>query len=339
MLGELRALRAGVAVPLTPKQGQLLGCLLLARGEAVGAARLCELLWGEASWRTAADRDRDRDNLHHHVVRLRDKLDPAGDARESRSPAAANGGYLLEVDDDRLDALRFTQWLREGRAAARRQGWARAAERLRAALGLWHGPRALADLRAAGWDHEGAEELDRERTAARLEVIDIEVMQLHRAHLPELEWLVGTDPTSARSTELLLRALHGRGEREAIERAYLRYSEAVTEAGWRVDADLTGLYHRMRNGEEPRGRTEERPPRNGRRGASATVAAARAAADDGSRVTCSSAGRRSWRSCTARSRTPARGTGRCCGSRAGRASASARWPRSSPARRAPSGST
>src|SRR5262249_60546194 len=76
--------------------------------------------------------------LRAYVSRLRSALG-------ENVVSARSSGYVLEVAAERLDARRFDRLLREGRDALARGAAGLAADRLRAALGLWRGP-ALARL-------------------------------------------------------------------------------------------------------------------------------------------------------------------------------------------------
>src|SRR5262245_13457119 len=97
-----------------PGQGEklqaLVGRLPLAGKRPVTTERLIDDLWGGAPPPTA------RQSLHAHVTRLRRLLD-GGDTAES--PLANDArGYLLHVDEDRLDATRFRRLVAEARASA-----------------------------------------------------------------------------------------------------------------------------------------------------------------------------------------------------------------------------
>src|SRR5215204_6536872 len=128
ILGPLEVLDEGNAVALGGRnQRAVLALLLLRVNQTVSTERLVDQLWGEHPPRTATT------SLQNTVVQLRKLLGPG---MLHTRPA----GYVLELDSEQLDLLRFERLSREARNAE-------PAERvrlLREALGLWRGP-ALAD--------------------------------------------------------------------------------------------------------------------------------------------------------------------------------------------------
>ena len=110
------------------KQRSLLALLLLHANEIVATDRLIAELWGEAPPATASK------SIQVYVMRLRREL--GAERLTTRAP-----GYVLHVEPDELDVAVFERL----RGEAQRAEPARAAEKLRAALGLWRGP-PLADL-------------------------------------------------------------------------------------------------------------------------------------------------------------------------------------------------
>jgi DNA-binding SARP family transcriptional activator len=100
-------------VPPRTKHRALLAMLLLHANEAVSTERLIEALWDDEHPPTA------QKTLHVYVSQLRKSL---GRDRVRTQPP----GYLLRVEDDELDLLRFERLVREGRHEE--------------ALLLWRGP-------------------------------------------------------------------------------------------------------------------------------------------------------------------------------------------------------
>jgi DNA-binding winged helix-turn-helix (wHTH) protein len=133
ILGELDVRVGGHATPaLTAGQRALLGTLLLHANEAVPRETLARMLWPNDTVGTAARR------LNAQVTGLGRKLTGEGDDRrliESRPE-----GYVLLVETDELDALRFLSLSQEGQEALAHGDAERAAEALRDALALWRGP-------------------------------------------------------------------------------------------------------------------------------------------------------------------------------------------------------
>ncbi len=132
ILGELEVRVDGQAAQaLTAGQRALLGILLLHANEVVPRETLARALWPDDTLGTAVRR------LNAQVTGLRRKLGQGGDRRliESRPE-----GYVLSVEEDELDALRFLALSQEGREALARGDAETAAEALREALALWRGP-------------------------------------------------------------------------------------------------------------------------------------------------------------------------------------------------------
>ncbi|MGH2970237.1 MAG: AfsR/SARP family transcriptional regulator, partial [Solirubrobacteraceae bacterium] len=133
LLGPMDVLDGGTAVALGGlKQRALLARLLVTPNRAVAVDRLVDDLWGDAAPESAAKM------VQIHVSQLR-KLLPA-DVLLTRPP-----GYLVQVDPDAIDVVRFDRLRRTGRAALEAGEAAAAAARLRDALGLWRG-EALAEF-------------------------------------------------------------------------------------------------------------------------------------------------------------------------------------------------
>lgn len=184
MLGRLEVVEG--ARDLTPQRHKpraLLGALLLRAGRTVSVDVLIDDLWGARPPASA------RNLVHGYVSEVRRALDD-GRARTLRT---VDGGYLLDVPSDRVDARRFEELV----ATARVQldgAPRRAADRLREALDLWRGP-VLADLADEQFVRPEARRLEglrRTATELRLEA-DLACGQ-GRELVPELEALVAAEP-------------------------------------------------------------------------------------------------------------------------------------------------
>jgi DNA-binding SARP family transcriptional activator len=105
--------------------------LALHPGTVVSADRLAEALWGEEPPVSTAA------TLQVYVSQLRKALG-------SQTIQTRSRGYLLAVEPERVDAVRFERLVVEGRSLAEGDP-AAAVERLNQALSLWRGP-ALADF-------------------------------------------------------------------------------------------------------------------------------------------------------------------------------------------------
>ena len=128
VLGPVDAVRAGQPVRLGGRQQRwLLALLLVEPGRAISSDRLIDELWQGGPPRGAGG------TLRVYVSRLRSAL--GENTLMARPP-----GYVLDIEAELVDAWRFERLYREGRDAFARGAAGFAADRLGAALALWHGP-------------------------------------------------------------------------------------------------------------------------------------------------------------------------------------------------------
>jgi DNA-binding SARP family transcriptional activator/energy-coupling factor transporter ATP-binding protein EcfA2 len=187
-----------------PKQRGVLAVLLLRANEVVPVEQLVDALYDGAAPATAAGQVRD------HVSQLRKGLGPEADSiLETRSP-----GYLIHVEPDALDALRFESMVDAASRELEGGDVRSAAEHLRAALALWRGP-ALADLAYDSFAQPAIGRLEELRLTALERRIDAD-LQLGRngTLVGELEELVGVHPLREQFRAQLMLALY-RGGRQA----------------------------------------------------------------------------------------------------------------------------
>jgi YVTN family beta-propeller protein len=198
------------------RQRAVLAVLLLHRGEVVPVDRLVDELWGERPPDTATK------TVQVYVSRLRKGL--GQDALVTRS-----GGYVLEVEPDRLDATRFERLAGEGRAALQR-GDARDARRLLGeALGLWRGP-PLADFAYETFAQGEIVRLEEQRLAALEQRIEADLaLGEHAALIPELERLVREHPARERLRAQLILALYRSGRQADALESYRDARRALVE--------------------------------------------------------------------------------------------------------------
>jgi DNA-binding SARP family transcriptional activator len=176
---------------------------LLARAnEVVSAERLVDELWAERPPDSAVNA------LQYHVSQLRMALAPL-DAVLTRGP-----GYLVRLEPDELDLLRFERLT----AAAQAAPPAEAAPLLREGLALWRGA-PLCDL-----EHEpSAQPLIRRLEELRVGALELRIeadLELGRSAelVGELEELVSAHPLRERLRAALMRALYGAGRQaEALD--------------------------------------------------------------------------------------------------------------------------
>jgi predicted ATPase/DNA-binding SARP family transcriptional activator/class 3 adenylate cyclase len=203
LLGPVQVLRAGREIGLGgPRPRAVLALLVLEAGRVVPAGRLVEEVWRGSPPPGAAK------TLRSYVSRLRALLDPGA------TLAARGGGYVLGLDPDLVDAVRFERLAGAGQAALSGGEAAAAAGRFRQALGLWRGP-ALADVCEVEPLAREADRLEELRLAAVEGRIEADIaLGRHAEVTGELQGLVGEYPVRERLWRLLVLALY-RAERQA----------------------------------------------------------------------------------------------------------------------------
>jgi DNA-binding SARP family transcriptional activator len=203
ILGPLEVVEQGRALPLGgARQRALLALLLTRANEVVSADRLTDELWGAKPPRTAANA------LHYHVSQLRKALAP-GNLIVTREP-----GYLIRVEPDQLDLLRFERLVAEAQDTLPQNS----ARVLREALGLWRGP-ALSDLEREPFAQAEIRRLEELRLVALERRIDADLALGRRAELVgELQALTRKNPYREALRAQLMLALYGSGRQaEALE--------------------------------------------------------------------------------------------------------------------------
>ncbi len=182
VLGPFEVVRGDEGLPLgSPKQRALLAALVMSANRVVSVDRLIEELWGdEAPSRAMA-------SLQAYVSRLRRLLQPAG-AKRNRSDVLVTQppGYLLRVDPEAIDAVRFEREAAEGMRALASGDAYGALDALDRALGLWRG---------AAYSDFGFEEF------AQAEIVRLNEIRL-AAIETRLSALVATGNAAAAVTEL-----------------------------------------------------------------------------------------------------------------------------------------
>ena len=138
VLGPVRAWRGEVEIDCGPPiQRKVLALLLVAGGQPVSMAALIELLWEGTPPASAAN------SVHRSIGMLRRQFEPDLPTRQrGQWLVRQQGNYLLNVDPETLDLLRFRQWSASATARLVAGAPADALREFRAALDLWHGPCA-----------------------------------------------------------------------------------------------------------------------------------------------------------------------------------------------------
>jgi DNA-binding SARP family transcriptional activator len=199
VLGPLEVRRDGVALPLGGTKGRsLLAALLIDVGRAVSTDALIDALWPR---KAPADA---RHALEATVSRLRRTL---GDEAPVRNQPA---GYLLAVDPQTLDAVRFRRLLAEAGDLAGPDP-RRAALRADEALALWR-DEPYAELAFEAFARDEIAALVELRLQAEELRIDAAVAEGRAGELVgEISALVAAAPTRERRREQLMLALYAAG--------------------------------------------------------------------------------------------------------------------------------
>ena len=206
ILGPLEIAHGEQVVALPGRrQRALLALLLLSANEIVSSDRLIEELWGEQPPESG------RAALKVRVSQLRKALGPAGKLVQTRAP-----GYLLRIEADQLDLVRFERLVGEAEGAAP----ALAASVLREALALWRGA-PLADLAYEPFAQVAIRRLDDLRVATLQRRIDADLaLGRHAEVAGELEELVAEHPLQERFRGQLMLALYRSGRQADALAAY-----------------------------------------------------------------------------------------------------------------------
>jgi DNA-binding SARP family transcriptional activator len=193
----------------------------------VSSDRLIDELWGERPPETAATA------LQGAVSQLRKALEPD---RAPGSPPAVlvtrAPGYVLRVQPEHVDAVRFERLLADGRELLAEGEAERAAKTLREALGLWRGS-AYAGLDADGPVRAEALRLEELRLEALEERVDADLaLGRHEQLVSELEAAVEREPLRERLCGQLMLALYRSGRQaEALELYQRTRARFVDELG------------------------------------------------------------------------------------------------------------
>lgn len=233
---EVRVDSAPVVVP-AGRQRVLLACLALSAGRVVGIDELADHLWGEQLPLDA------RRAVQNNVRRLRNLLG----ATAIRTRA---GGYLLDVDPDEVDALRFGGLV--ARAAEVTPGERR--ELLEQALALWRGD-PLAGVESERLSRDVASALAEGYLSAVEQLVDADFEAgQHGSHIAELTKLVARYPLREPLWVRLIDGLDRSGRRAEALRAYEEVRVQLAESlGSDPSPELQAVHRRLLD-------DDERPP-------------------------------------------------------------------------------
>ncbi|MFJ4633791.1 AfsR/SARP family transcriptional regulator [Streptomyces sp. NPDC088847] len=221
LLGPVRAKLGDVDIPLGPPlQRTVLAVLLMRRGTTVDVADLVDALWGDSPPASATN------SVRVYVHKLRRLLTHG--VAPTLQIESVGSGYLLTMLSGSLDLTDFHQQVTAAeqlRATGDRLG---AADRLRTALTLWHGP-ALADL-AGEWARAQRSLLDGTRLSAIETRLDAEMAcGAYTETAMELTALVADYPLDERFREMLMLCLYRTGRTAAALTVYQEVRELLAD--------------------------------------------------------------------------------------------------------------
>ena len=235
VLGPLEVLDTGAPLPLGGvKQRALLALLILNANHVVPRERLIEELWGDQAPETAVK------SVQVYVSQLR-KLLPDG-SLVTRAP-----GYMLEVEAEAVDLIRFERLVREGRSALAAGAPDRAADTLREAVALWRGP-ALTEFAAEHFAQLEGGRLDDLRLDALENRIDADLQLGRHAEVTgELEVLIASHPHRERLRAQLMLALYRSGRQSEALDVYRDLRTTLDEIGIEPSENLQRLERQILN--------------------------------------------------------------------------------------------
>ena len=198
------------------KERSLLATLALSPRTVVSSDALVAALWGENFPASA------RKTLQTYVWNLRQAL---GDAViETEAP-----GYVLQVDEDDVDVVRFRSLVRRGEAALAAGDAAQASERLREALALWRGEPFAGVAEHTGLAAEAVRLKEELVSALELRLqADLELGR-HAEIVGELDALADAHPYRERLVAYLMLALYRCGRQVDALATYEAARERLVE--------------------------------------------------------------------------------------------------------------
>jgi len=224
VLGPLEVVIDGRPVELPSAKARLvLAALVVRANEVVSTDRLFEVLWGAQPPASAAN------TLQTYVAHLRGAVEPdrarrtVGQVLVTRQP-----GYMLAIEPDRIDAVRFERLAEQGRRELATAP-ADAARTLRTALRLWRG-EALTDFTFEPFAQADITRLSERRLSALEDRIGADLsLGEHSGLAGELAQLVSEHPLRERLAGQFMVALYRSGRQADALRAYRRLRETLVE--------------------------------------------------------------------------------------------------------------
>ncbi|MFC0532016.1 AfsR/SARP family transcriptional regulator [Phytohabitans kaempferiae] len=226
-----------------PRQRCVLAALAVTAGRPVLADALIHRVWGD---RPPA---KVRQALYVYVARLRSAIERAG-TPEWNEPVRLTRqarGYQLDIDPDRVDALRFDRLVIESRRADATDE--QRAASLRQALGLWR-DTPLADL-SGEWIERVRQRWQRQHIEAMVTWADVELrLGNTTALVTPLAELLAESPTEEALAAVLMRAMHASGRTtEALDCYAATRKLMVDRLGIEPGPALRGIHQAILRGE------------------------------------------------------------------------------------------
>jgi DNA-binding SARP family transcriptional activator len=233
ILGPLEVWRDGrdVAVP-AGNPSVMVAVLAASAGQAVSVSTLARYVWGDHPPKRVAGA------VQGLVLRIRQSLG-------APAIATVNHGYLLQLEPDRVDLLRFRRLVCEAGQADP----AEAGALLDAALGLWRGD-AFQGLVSDVLGREYADQLVEERLAALGQRVDLDLAAgRYQRVVPELRRLTGRYPLRETLWHRLILALAGDGRQAEAVAAYHKARAILRDQlGMDPSTELQSTYQALLTG-------------------------------------------------------------------------------------------
>lgn len=247
ILGALEADTGAQPLQLGPlKQRIVLGLLLCRANRIVSVDAFCDALWSGTPPRTA------HKNLQVYVSALRKALRGADEhaAPDLQVLVRRPPGYLIHVQADQLDLLRFEELARGGRLAARNGDSTQAAHLLGTAVGMWRGP-ALSDLSSVPALASEAEQLEDRYLTVFEDWCQAELALGHHAqHVDDIDELARRHPYRERLRHAQMLALYQSGRQaEALAQFDAMRQMLVRDLGMQPSPVLGRLYEAILSGD------------------------------------------------------------------------------------------
>lgn len=229
LLGSLEVSVNGTSiVPNASKPRHLLAMLAMNVGRLVTSSSLIEELWGNNAPRSATS------TLQTYVLSLRnhirDALVPTGEESLVREVLGTrHAGYVLQVEPEAVDVMRYTRLAIAGRAAGAAGDYARAEQLLSDALALWRAP-VLVDVSVGPQLEIEAMRLTERRLADLTLRIDMDLyMGRHHQVLGDLAALCARHPYMENFLAQFMLALYRSGRPGQALEIYLEKSTMIRD--------------------------------------------------------------------------------------------------------------